>query len=237
MQYLGFSIEQWSAITNAGLTVGLLIFAGMQWWVTRASEQNRLAERADDAAVRQQVSEEEQDRAFQTIWAEHFRLEGLAESWERADLVHLAALGILRSSELLPRDWSTMVTALGRIGRESGFLGGVAIRLAHDVERQVAELKALVDGFARQYPQRSPNEVATLTRENANAACTRLEGIIRILARDLSNLVWDAARQSPRAELVRTLNFSDEMHSKFGKTAVASLQTRMVTHDPRTQSD
>jgi hypothetical protein len=70
------------------LTVGLLVFAAAQVWVQARSERQRRLERRLD-------NDEAVDRAFHYVWAEHFRLEGLADDLDRRDVVELAFLGVL----------------------------------------------------------------------------------------------------------------------------------------------
>jgi hypothetical protein len=239
MRILGVPIEQWTAATNVILTFGLLLFAGMQWWVTYKGERTRRLERAHDEALAAENSERDQDRAFQTVWAEHFRLDGLAVSWERQALVLLSALGVLHPADLLPKDWTTIVEALGLLGRESGFLGGIALTLAHDTEREVATLNAVVNGFTRKYSEQSPGEIAQLVRHHRREEVAELEARIRRMVRDLSNMLWDAARQSPRADVERVLNFKDDMHSEFARRAAAGLQSRqqqrLVPNSPQSK--
>jgi hypothetical protein len=220
------SLEHFTALTNVFLTVGLLIFAAMQWWVTHSAEKTRVTERAEDATAARHAEELDQYRAYQTVWAEHFRLDSLADSWQNEDLVMLSALKILRSSDLLPRDWSQIVSSLGVLGREAGFLGAVAITAAHDAEREVAALNALVASFDKQFPQASPSTLSALVRKNEPRESDRLEATIRRLVRDLSMLLWDATVQSPRATVTRDLNFTDNLRSEFARGAVNELLRR-----------
>jgi hypothetical protein len=211
---------------NLFLTFGLLIFAGMQWWVTHQSESTRRLERQNDVADRKASAERAADSAFQIVWAEHFRIQSLADRWASEDLVQLAALGVLKGDALLPRDWSTIVRSLATISLEAGYLGGIALTLAHDSEVKVAELNAVIRSFELQYPAAPPMKIAEIVRVNASQLTDPLVTAIRRTSRDLALLLWDAARQTPRAELLRELRFSDDMHSDFGKYMVAQLESR-----------
>jgi len=229
MLILGLPVETWNAFTaiaNAGLTLGLLVFAGMQWWVTHKAEESRREERFQDKTDERERRDQELDRAFQTVWAEHLRIEALADYWDEHDFVTLSALGVLRASDLLPRNWTTIMEALGVLGRESAFLGAVAVALAHDAEREVAALNAIVGGYTRQYPDKSPDEIANLVRHNRGNDVLILEKNIKKLARDLANMMWDAARQSPRADVPRELKFHDDMYSDYARAAVEALKKR-----------
>jgi hypothetical protein len=235
-EILGLSPVQWdlvSAASNVMLTLGLLVFAALQWKVTEKqaelqekAEATRIGERAADQAARDAEEDRALDRDFQIAWAEHFRLEGVANMYEKEDLLELSSLNVLDSSDLLPQDWSFVLASLGRLGVEAGFLGGVAVSLAHDAERQVALLNAVVNGFRIQYPNKGPGELAAMVRQNRGGEVKKLEERIRLLTRDLANLFWDAVSHSSRATVVRTLNFSDNMYSKLGKSAAKALQER-----------
>jgi hypothetical protein len=211
---------------NLFLTFGLLVFAGMQWWVTRQSESARQLERQNDVADRKASADRAADLAFQIVWAEHFRIQSLAERWASEDLVQLAALGVLKGDALLPRDWSTIVRSLATISQEAGYLGGIALTLAHDSEVKVAELVAVIRSCEVQYPAAPPVKIAQIVRDNASQLTDPLVTAIRHTSRDLAWLLWDAARQTPRAELLRELRFSDNMHSEFGRHMVAQLEVR-----------
>lgn len=226
LEFLGAPLEDWTAVTNVLLTIGLLLFAGMQWWVTHQAEKSRRLERESDERVRRAAADSTSDTAFQTIWAEHFRLETLATHWGKSDLVLLSALRVLRSDDLLPRDWPTLMRAFGHLSKEAGWLGSVALTLAYDTERDVATLNAIVDSFAKQYPGRSPGELAELVRSNRKADVETLERTTVVKATDLALIMWDAARQSARATVDRTWNFSDDLKSKFASDAVRALKIR-----------
>ena len=201
------------------LTIGLLIFAGVQILVPHLAERRRISERqADD--------ERASDVAFQTAWAEHFRIDGLADEYERLDLLQLAALGVLNPDDVLPRDWSVVMSALARLGPEAGYLGGVALTLGHDTARNIATLNALIKNFQRMYPNEGAERIAELVRNNRKREVDELEKKIRQMTRDLGLLMFDAVRQSPRADVHRIMNFRDDMRSQFGKTAVKAIKER-----------
>lgn len=226
MLFLGLGLEEWTAITNVLITVGLLAFAGMQWWVTNQAEQATLRERAAAELVRTEKNAADADLAFHTVWAEHFRLEALADYWEENDLVLLAALDVLKPEELLPSNWSALVAALARIGPEAAFLGGVAITACHDIGREVATLNGIVSSFVKQYPQLSPPEIVSMVRKNRGDDVKPIEQKVTSRAKDLAALMWDAARQSERADLTRSLYFKEDLVSKFARDASNALKRR-----------
>ena len=207
-----FSASEW-------LTVGLVIFAGVQILVPHLAERRRISERkADDDRAN--------DVAFQLVWAEHFRLDQLAEMFECEDLVQLAALDVLNSGEVLPRDWSVVMSGLARLSQESGYLGGVALALGHNTATRIAVLNGLVDSFRKQYPDKSPDELVEMVRHNRKKEAEQLQDTIRANTRDLSRLMWDAVRHSPRADVVRNMNFREDMQSKFGQNAARAVAKR-----------
>lgn len=234
---LGLTADQWTVVTavsNVALTFGLLWFARRQWQVTNVqaelqdkSEQVRAKERADDLALQRAGEERSLDRDFQLVWAEQFRLEGLADDLDTADLVEQAGLRVLQRDDLLGPRAADVLAALSRLGVEAGFLGGVAQSLSHDAALALARLQGLVDGYATMYPGKGPSEITVLVRQNRGRECKDLEQEIRAKTRDLSLLLWDAVSHSPRANVYREMHFSDNMTSQIGPAAVGALVKRM----------
>jgi hypothetical protein len=211
------------------LTAGLAFFALAQVVVQVRSERQRQRERCEDKT-------RADDEAMQLAWAEYFRIDRLAVEWEKADIVSMAALGVLRASDVLPRDWTTMMGALAHLSIESGYLGGVALTLGHDTERLVATLNSLVEAerakdnaafrLRNEYGNASMTYVAKSLRSSQPDAVKELEKHIKGNVRDLANLLWDAVRQSPRTDIIRQLDFHDDMVSSFGKGAVREIKAR-----------
>jgi hypothetical protein len=162
------------------------------------------------------------------VWAEHFRLDGLADNWEQADLIELSLLGVLSPSDVLPRDWQTVTGMLGRLSVEAGFLGGVAITLARDLARDIAAFNAMARAWADESPQQSESARLAFVRSNyayAESLATHSKGL-RSSTRQLSLLFWDACQQSRAAKKQRTLNFSDDLRSELAREAVHALKKR-----------
>jgi hypothetical protein len=202
------------------LTIGLVIFAGAQIFVQVRTEQGRLRERQED-------EERAEDLAFQLAWAEHFRIDGLADEWERADLVQLSCLGILNPADVLPRDWTTVMSALAHLSVESGYLGGVALTLAHDTARKIGALNSVVRDVIKKYPADSSTvTMAETVHAHHPEMLADLQKQIRATSRDLSRLMFDAVAQSRRAKIHRVMDFSDDMRSSFGKRAVQAIKER-----------
>jgi hypothetical protein len=202
------------------LTIGLVVFAGAQVWLQVRTERQRVRERAADR-------DEAIDRAFHVAWAEHFRLEGMADDLERRDLIEMAYLGVLDPKEVLPRDWAQLTDALAGLSREAGFLGGVAVALCHDVERAIAILVNSVGAFVRDAPPdlRESEKVVWL-RQEFDQDLSPWEDAVRKGVTELSHLMWDAAKHNPRADLERRLESSDNLSSGFAKAAVEALVKR-----------
>ncbi len=202
------------------LTVGLLVFAGVQVWLQYRAESQRRRERRLDA-------EEAIDRAFQSAWAEHFRMSGLAQHLERADLVEMAYLGTLQPNDVLPADWTHLTNSLSALGREAGFLGGVAAALCYDVQRAVGTLVMSVKAFARHAPtELSEPEKVRWLRERFGDDLKPWEDNVRKQVSELADVLWDAAKHSPRADLERQLNFADHLDSVFARAAVQDVAKR-----------
>lgn len=211
------------------LTIGLMVFAGVQVYVPHRAEQQRLRERALDELEKQGQRDRDEDMSFQITWSEHLRLDALADDWDKEDLLRLSTLGVLDPEHVLPRDWSVIMTALARLSREAGVLGAVALSLGHDTARNIASLNGLVEGFRVQYPNRGPEEIQSLVRSNRGGQVDALQKDIKRDTRNLALLLWDAVRHSPRADIARVLDFHDDMTSEIGKAAVAALKEREQT--------
>lgn len=202
------------------LTAALVVFAGVQVWLQHRIEITRKADR-----------EAEQDRAADIIWqigwAEHFRLERLSNAWAQEDLVHESALGVLQAEDVLPRDWATLVRALAELGIEAGHLGALAMTLSHDLARDVAKLNALVNAArATLALGADPTVVAARARAIHGDELRPLIAGIRKSVRELSLLIWDALQHSPRASVVRELEFRDDMESEMGRASAKEIGSR-----------
>jgi hypothetical protein len=213
------------------LTIGLVIFAAAQFWLQHRTERQRRTERAVER-------DEEIDRAFLYVWAEHFRLEGLADSLDKRDLVELAFLDVLQPSEVLPRDWSKLTESLAALSREAGWLGGIAIGLCHDIERSISILVSSVHAFARAgNPEHDPTTQIQLIRTFHGPELEPWEKAARTGVRELATLMWDAAKQNPRMALERQLSFSDNLESGFARRAVSALGKRTTLKKDQDNGD
>ena len=201
------------------LTVGLLVFAGVQVYIQNRNENARKAERRADR-------DDAIDRAFHLTWAEHFRLDSLANQLNKRDLIEMSVLGVLRSEDVLPRDWAEVTKALSSLSREAGFLGGVANTLAHDLAHQIALFNGSVRGFASGAPSMSDAARVEWIQARHRNDLTEWETSIRNDAKELALLMWDASIHNPRANVSRTLAFSDDMTSRIGKIAVQAIAKR-----------
>ena len=202
------------------LTIGLVVFAGAQVWVQERTEQQRRMERRLDR-------EESVDSAFHYVWAEHFRVQGLADELDRRDLVEMAVLGVLDPSEVLPRDWSGLTRAMAGLSREAGFLGGVTVGLCHDVQRSIGILSSSVHAFAESglAGLDRPGKVRMIHDRHEKDLEPWVKAV-RTGVRELADLLWDVAQHNPRAGIRRELHFSDNLKSKVAQAAVSSLLRR-----------
>ena len=164
------------------LTVGLLIFAGVQSIVQIRTERTRRDERIADR-------EERLERSFQYAWAEHFRFESLANAFDRFDLVELALLDVLRPTTVVPHDAGKFIEALTEAGREAGVLGGVTFGVLTDLERTVGIFVNSVKAFSREIPPgMQENAKPRWVRDNYGLDLDPWEKSIRELTRQVALL-------------------------------------------------
>jgi hypothetical protein len=205
------------------LTLGLVVFAAVQVWLQFRTEQVRVRERRQDL-------DEELDRAFHYAWAEHFRFESLADGFERFDLIELALLDVLRPGDVLPKDTVEFVGALAQSSREAGVLAGIAVGACQDVERLVAIFVRSVQAFAKEAPAGLKEaEKPAWLRSTYGAELEPWESSIRKLIKQVSLLMWDAAKHNPRARVEHTLDFSDDFDSDLARSTVGTLVERSKT--------
>ncbi len=201
------------------LTMGLLIFAGVQVWVQVRSEIQRRRERESEhvAAI---------DHAFQLVWAEHFRLDALAEFLGKADLIEYALLGVLRPSDVLPRNWVKITEALATLSTEAAYLGGVALTVGYDLERAIGVYVGSVTAFSQDASGMNPGDLVRWMRQFHGPELKPWEESVRNGAKQLALLFLDAAGHNPRMTVQRQLHFSDTMESDFAKDAAKALAKR-----------
>jgi hypothetical protein len=212
-------IQAFAAAANIVLTIGLLLFAGMQWWVTQTSEQARKLEREADANAERLRQVREEEASYQLVWAEQFRLNSLAESWNDGDLVELSLLELLRPADVIAGDWPLMLQTLTGLSLEAGYLGGMARTLAHDIERQATLFNTAVGGLRGNYTSLSVAQHAKHIRKTHGEELGRMERGLREAARELSLVVADAIRHTPAASRDLKLTFSEKVESQIGRGA------------------
>lgn len=203
------------------LTFGLLVFAGIQVWVTWAAERTRKRERIT-------AERREREQAFQAVWAEHFRLEGLADQWDTSDLVKQAMLGLLSTNDVRSSGGLRIIHELASLSPEAGYLAAIAGDLIRTIASDIALLNSLVKDLATNAPLDTRAQLARGTIPSV----TEIEDNLRRNARQLSLLLWDGLRHSDVAHIDRTLTFSDELSSDIGKAAVRALERRSRTSGP-----
>src|SRR2546422_93523 len=208
------------------LTVGLLLFASAQVWIQYRTERQRRVERDLDR-------NEATDRAFQYVWAEHFRMDSFADHLDRRDLIEMAVLGVLKPQDVLPRDGSRLVESMASLSREAGWLGGVANGLCHEIERSIAILVSSINSVVESVPKGlDPPRRVQYLRQHYGADVEPWETAVRKGVRELANLLWDAAKHNPRAALPRELSFDDDLSSEFARAAVKALARRAAGESP-----
>jgi hypothetical protein len=225
-------IQAFAALANIMLTVGLLFFAGMQWWVTHRSERSRMAESSAAELAEKRRREREEDARYQLVWAEHFRLDSLADSWDDADLLELSLLGLLRPSDILTGEWSVLLQTLNQLSVEAGYLGGVARTMAYELERRVSEFNTTAQVLRETYAPLTVAQQARHVREAHGDQIAALEKGIKFAGRELALLIWDAVQHTPAATRDRTLTFSDNLMSSTAQSSVKALAKRAAKAVP-----
>lgn len=225
----------WSAVERldpmVALTGGLLIFASVQVLLQYRHESQRRLERQEDDRERARRRSEEDaarhDRASQVLWAEQFRLYGLAFDLGRRDLIEAAFHDRLVPERILPSQPGLLVDAAGRLGRESSFLVGTAIGLYDDLVRQVDVLSSSVRSFAREAPAGcSPSMQLQYVKEHHSTELEPWVEAVRANAADLSALLEDAWKHAANVDKEIPLLFRSDMSSRFGQRAAARLHER-----------
>ncbi len=193
----------------------------------------RLKERNANSVQRRREEEAALDMAFLTVWAEHFRIESLANQWKDADLIARSLAGLIKPDSVLPNSPGTVVATAAKLGRESGFLAATASTFAADTAEQIAQFNSDVSALQGRMRTRSPNETydsARLRRVSepfieGPSLAEREKELVRGV-NELALLWWDVVRHSPRADVERVLAFRDDMKSAFGRAAVGAVAHR-----------
>ncbi len=212
------------------LTTGLVLFAGVQVIVMLRTESRAKVERAKDEAAERRRLEREDDIAYQTCYAEHFRLWSLGKRYRGSDLIELSLAGLLRPEDLLPRDWGLITQMLGRLSAEAGYLGATAMSLAHDGAASVATFNATIKKLADTSGSVDLTSRLKYVRDTPGSGLgselAKYEEKIRKSVEETALLLWDAICHSASGKRVRTLDFKDDLASEIGKKLVAELVER-----------
>jgi cbb3-type cytochrome oxidase subunit 3 len=207
------------------LTFGLLVFAWIQVWIMHRADKRAKRERETDEASEQRRSEHDEDVAYQTCYAEHFRVWALAKRYRLSDLVKLSAFRLLRPEDLLPRDWGLLTQMLGRLSPEAAALGALAVTHAYDTAASIATFNAAVAKLCADSASADITVQLRYVRDRA-AELASHEERIRDKAEETAILLWDAIRHSKAGERQRTLDFKDDLQSELGKSFVAEMAAR-----------
>ena len=89
---------------NAFTTVVPATFAGVQLWRLFVNRRDRV--RAADSAA----------------WIEFWRMGTIQKMWQHADLIEAAEFRLFRPNNILPPDWSGLVSTFGPLGTASSRL-------------------------------------------------------------------------------------------------------------------
>ena len=222
IQFLrGFDSMEW-------LTVGLVVFAGVQVLVAVRHEQQRRRERASEERARRAELDRLADQDVLIVLAEHFRLDVLAKEWRQLDLVELSLMGVFEPAQLLSDQSSQVLVALSRSSVEAGQLGAIALSQGHEASRGAARLARMLKNLSEKHPDRSPAELAALAR--TIPGLLESEEAVKRGAEESALALWDALSHVPRATVKREPVFRHGLTSQVARRAVAAIERQSLVN-------
>jgi hypothetical protein len=205
----------WAAIS----TVGLLIFAAVQWKLMDRIEARRRKERRLDKRARLDV-------AYGALWAEYARMMAVAAQWEKRDLVSEALLQMFDPNEILPRDWGASTQNLGELGRLPADFGGASYMHASQAASQGHTIVNLVTIVRSQYSS-LPSEFSQIesTYPKLIGSARRAEKRARESVREAELCLKDALDNSGPGQSAlpySEIKFAASAHGKWLRTRLTS---------------
>jgi hypothetical protein len=219
MRFLGLTIEQWTAITNALLTFGLLVFAGVQVWLTHKAEETRAKEEKEK-------EKRAMEEAFAVAWAEYWRLYDLARDYQSRDLVLDSGNGLLAPSDFLVADPSHLSERFGRLGRATTRLGSAAITHCAHVAGLIAAFNQEIAELTRKY-----GRVLTADEIGSVIGAKRLDTLIeeiRAEALEAALILVDALRAAPGFSEQVEFELPPKLGSRFALNLQANRKEREI---------
>ena len=175
------------------LATGVLaLFAGVQIWQVRKESKDR------------------QRAAFASLYAEYLHLSSLSAEWADEDLIELALSHALRSEDMLPRDWGTLIRLLGEVGSATGALGAMAYQTVAQASKRARVLVHLVTNL-----------------QVTGDAARELESEIKKGVSEAASVFEDAMRSAPAWLTTHPITFVDPQ-SELGLNVTGTLRTAQI---------
>ena len=169
------------------LTIGLVVFAGVQVLIQYRDFRERRREHDRDEAKRI-------DQARTNLTFEWYRMRSIMQQWTALDLVTSIQVGQFDPDEILPHDRRSLVTDIARLGETSTFLVMDCLENADDA----AKIAKRVVGMVKRFTQAELNELPNAENvETYQATVDQLVTTIRLLALEATNCLEDAIANSP----------------------------------------
>ena len=199
-------------IAEAATAFGLLVFAGVQLWLTKNAEASRQRERALD-------KQDQVEAAYGVVWAEYNRIDALNRRFSSHDVLLAINTGGLTPEDVLPRDWGQSTVSLGQLGLVAAQFGAVAYTVLHDA---AAFIRA-TQNFLRYKAGSGTLELAELVTTETEML---RKGEVKIRARlaEGANLLLDALEHAPNANAPRKRQYNAELHSQHARRFVCELR-------------
>ena len=202
-------------VTNGISTIGVAVFAWLQWSLTKRADLARRAERAEDLARQREV-------AYAAVQAEWFRLWTVASNWGRRDLVQLVEADQFDPSDFAPREWASITTNLGYLGMASAKIGSYGLAVAHDATRAANDFLGDCEAFFEHWP--TPPAERAAFHDQYMSGLREQEHRLKALVLEAANILQDAIEHSPDAHLPRIIRFNENLHSDHVRRIAAAVQ-------------
>ncbi len=209
--------EPFSHFAADWATVAVAVLAAVAILKTLWDDSKRRIEREEDRREREDV-------AYATVHAEYFRIWTVSEYWRRSDLTDPGTVATMSPDDILPRDWASLTHNLAQLGYLPADIGGFALALAHDANRQARALFQEVMA----YQQMRPND-ARGAREYDEKHKPRLkeaETTLKKSASDAANTLEDALAHAAPAKRVRYPVWNDVLHSDYTRKMKAEIEAK-----------
>jgi hypothetical protein len=224
------AMDNWNAavtITNIILTTLLIVFAGMQWWVTKKGEEREREEFSRARQLQEDAVKHERNLAYQFAWAEYLRLDSLASHWEESSLIDLSLTNSLDPKDLKFEDPTRFIDALAALSPEAAHLGSLALTMSREQAVMVQDFNGTVHGWLPEFHRYSYLTRMSYAKQVMKPVLESAEGQLRLAARGLANLVLEAGRRAPGVDLLKEHNFESLYDSEYVRKKLAEFRSSL----------